>query len=125
MPGLQIEGLAELRADLARMAPALDREVERGLEDAAGFVRDRAHANAPKLTGRMAGSIAVFVEGAAAGVRVTARRVSAKYPSGYAYPWRIERQRQFLARAVTQETPRMERRMEDAMDTVGRIWGGA
>lgn len=122
---IEIDGLEQLQGRLAAMGTGLDREVDEALVESAGLVAKRVERNAPKRSRRMAGSVEVFTEGATAGVRVTARRVSRRYPGGYPYPQKVEYIRPFLAPAVKQESKRIEDRMRRALDWIQGKWGGA
>lgn len=122
---VEIEGLAQLQAAAAKMGSTLSRSLDDALDESGRIVADRAQSNAPRRSGRMAGSVQPFRDGAVAGVRVTARRFSRGYPGGYPYPARIERIRPFLGPAIVQEAPRIVERMTEVLDDVQRQWGAA
>ena len=122
---IEVEGLEELRNDLALMAPELDREIEVALGVGARIVARQANVNAPRRSGRLAGSIRPFTEGGNVGaVEVTARRRSARWPAGYGYPRRIEfRHDPFLRRAVEQMKDEVISSISAALDVViQRLW---
>lgn len=124
MAGIVIEGLDELIAAAERLGPELDHELRDGLTDSARFVGQSVEAIAPRRSGRLVGSVVVEGEGTAAEVRVTARASSARYPS-YPYPGRVDRARPFMAPAVRQALPKVEKRLTEVLDDVARKWGGA
>lgn len=88
--GVRLEGLRELQAALRRADRELPKLVRRTLRSAARIVADDAKVRAPKRSHRLERSIRPFARGNVAGVRVSARKVSRKYPQGYNYPPRIE-----------------------------------
>lgn len=122
---IEIDGLAEMRAKLASLDPVLTRSLDDALADSARIVAGRASHNAPKRSGRMAGSVTAVSEGTTAEVRVTAKRVSLGYPGGFPYPKRIERSQPFLGPAVVQESQRVADRMTKVLDEIATKWGGA
>lgn len=63
------DGLREFRRDLKRLDPAVARELQTELRDAAGKVAAQAALLAPRRTGRLARSYRAFVRLRAAGVR--------------------------------------------------------
>lgn len=128
---VRIEGLTAFRRDLRRIDPALAKGITRSLKAAADIVAEEARREIEEKglvrSGRMLGSVRSFTSGNRAGVRVNARRVSAKYPSGYPYPRRYEfgdRARPFLAPALERKRAEVARRMEHALDDVADIWEG-
>lgn len=69
--GVQTEGLAELRRDLKRLDPLIDRELRDSIREAADKVAVTAGALAPRQSGALAHSIRPFVSGAKASVGST------------------------------------------------------
>jgi hypothetical protein len=67
-PEIRTEGLAELRRDLKRLDPLIDRELRDAIRDAADKVAVTAGALAPRRSGELAHSIRPFVSGAKASV---------------------------------------------------------
>lgn len=124
---VRIEGLADFRRDLRRINPALAKGVRVGLKDAAQIVAYEAQRRAPVASGAMKASVKAFASGNRAGVRVNARRVSAKYPSGYRYPRRIEfgkgGARAFVGPALEAKRPDVMRRLGYVIDDVAEIFG--
>lgn len=123
---VHIRGLADFRRDLRRIDPELAKGVREGLRDSAQIVAYEAQRRAPAQTGRLRASIKGAASGDRAVVRVTARRVSKKYPSGYPYPRRIEFGRggePFIGPALEAKRSEVERRMGFVLDDVAEIWG--
>lgn len=120
---IEVQGLAELRAALARMAPELDSELERAIVDAARITAGAVREAAPRRTGRLMESVRPFTEsGTVGGVEVTARARSLAYPSGYPYPVKIERQRGFVRRGIAQTRDRVMVRFGQAIDVIEKSW---
>src|SRR4051812_28631651 len=71
LPAVQTHGLAELRRDLKRLDPLVDRELRDSIREAAGKVAVTAGALAPFRTGELAHSIRPYVSGARASVGST------------------------------------------------------
>jgi hypothetical protein len=70
-PQVKTEGLAELRRDLKRLDPLIDRELRDAIRDAADKVAVTAGALAPRDSGALAHSIRPYVAGAKASVGST------------------------------------------------------
>lgn len=68
---VQTENLAQLRRDLKRLDPLIDRELRDAIKDAADKVAVTAGARAPRDSGALAHSIRPFVSGAKASVGST------------------------------------------------------
>lgn len=68
---VKTEGLAELRRDLKRLDPLIDRELRDAIKEAADKVAVTAGALAPRDSGALAHSIRPFVSGARASVGST------------------------------------------------------
>lgn len=125
MPSIVIEGLADLQADLAAAGRGLDEDLEAAIDDATRIVADQAARNAPKRSGRMAGSIRPERDGLVGEVTVSARKVSPAWPGGFPYPPRIERSRPFLAPAVQETASRVVDALEKVLDDLARRLGGS
>lgn len=125
---VHIRGLADFRADLRRIDPALAKGVREGLKDAAQIVAYEAQRRAPIASGRTRASVRAFASGNRAGVRVNARKVSRSYPGGYPYPRRLEFEgggrRAFVAPAMEAKRDEVIRRVGFVLDDVAEIWGG-
>lgn len=123
--GIEIEGLAELRAALEAADSTLTRSLDEAVADAGELVAGRVRQIAPRRSGRMRDSTRAFTEGGTVGgVEVTARRVSARYPGGFAYPRRVDQRTGFMGRAVADESTRVMARFEEVLDDISRAWGG-
>lgn len=68
---VQTQGLAQLRRDLKRLDPLIDRELRDAIREAADKVAVTAGARAPRDSGALAHSIRPFVSGAKASVGST------------------------------------------------------
>lgn len=131
---VQVEGLAQLRAALRRMDPALNAGVREALKDASQIVAYEVKRRAPRgPSGRLHDSVRAFTSGNRAGVRVTAVKVSPAYPSGYPYPRRIEFEgsggnragsgaRAFVRPAFDAKRDDVVRRFEYVLDDIAEIW---
>jgi hypothetical protein len=58
---LEVNGLRELRRDLRRLDPALDKEVRRGFREASRPILQTAQGFAPNRTGQLARSLRISV----------------------------------------------------------------
>lgn len=125
MAGIEVEGLVELQAAANRLQQNIGVEMENALEDSAEMVARTAARRAPKVSGRLAGSIRAQQEGASAVVLVTARKRSRKYPQGFNYPALVERARGYLRGAVAEEITRIDQRNEQVIDKLESDWGAA
>lgn len=125
---VHIRGLADFRADLRRIDPALNKGVREGLKDAAQIVAYEAQRRAPVASGQTRASVRAFASGNRAGVRVNARRVSRSYPAGYPYPRRLEfdagGRRAFVGPAAEAKRDEVVRRVGFVLDDVAEIWEG-
>ncbi len=130
---IRVEGLAELRAVLRRIDPALNKGVREALRDGSQIVAYEVQRRAPVRSGRLVGSVRAFTSGNRAGVRVNATRASRAYPGGYPYPRRIEYEgsggnragsgpRAFVRPAFDATRDRVVRRFEYVLDDISEIW---
>lgn len=114
---VQIRGLAELQRALRSMGAELPRELRRGLKDGAEIVAAEARNRSSVRSGMQRRSIRSFARGRSAGVRVTAKRRSAAYPSGYPYPRKNEYQRRaFVRPALQAKAPAVADRVGEGLD---------
>jgi phage gpG-like protein len=116
--GLRVDGAEELSASLARAARDLD-DLSVPADKGAGRVAERARATAPRLTGELAGSIAVAGGGI---VKATARHAPFVH---WGVPSRNIPARPFLTLALQSEAERVvqeyETHVQDILDRVEGI----
>ncbi len=128
MAEVRITGLAELLRDLRAIDAELPKEVRRTLKAGAEIVAVEARGRSAVRSGMQRRSIRAFARGRVAGVRATAKRRSARYPSGYNYPARNEFQsgrRAFLRPALEAKAGEVERRVGRMLDDLAdRYWEG-
>ncbi len=114
-----VEGLDELRQALARMNPELDKALQEEIGASARLGADAVQGNAPVRSGLLKSSVRAFTDGpTAGGVEVTATR------RGYPYPQKVNRQRGFFDRALTEVAPKVQKRMEKVLDAIARAFAG-
>jgi hypothetical protein len=118
---VQIEGLAELQAAVARAQSGLDEDIRAALLAAAEVVAGRARALAPVRTGRLVASIRGEAEGSNADVVVDARNPR----DGFPYPVKIERQQPFLEPAFRASAGPVGEALEEVLNDIAAKWGGA
>ena len=117
MSTVQVRGLAELQRALRAMSADLPKELRRDLKEGAEIVAQEARARSSVRSGLQRRSIRAFARGRSAGVRVTAKRRSAAYPSGYPYPRKNEYQRRaFVRPALQAKAPAVEERVARGLD---------
>jgi hypothetical protein len=123
---VRVEGLADLRRDLKRLAPDVLPEIRGALKDAADLVASKARANAPRASGALAASIRSGTAGNAGVVR--SRLPYAKVheyggtirPRGA--PITIHRA-QFVGRALTSTEDRIVESLADSINAVASRHG--
>lgn len=123
-----ISGMRELNQALSRVDRGLKRELQGRLKNiaevAAGAARTIAHQKGleddrPPPRGGLIDTIKPFASARSAGVRVTAKRPSPKYPSGYPYPKRLEYAgHEFLRPAVKETAAYRARELEKVFDWI-------
>ena len=115
---IQVRGLAELQRALRAMSTDLPRELRKDLRAAAEIVAVEARRRSAVRSGLQRRSIRAFSRGRMAGVRVSAKKRSAAYPSGYPYPRRNEYdpRRAFVRPALAARAPQVEDRVAQGLD---------
>jgi hypothetical protein len=136
---IEVRGLVELARSAAMIAPEIRKEFRDALVAGGQLVAGRARAIASqeglRASGALIGNLGVAVVGSSTVVllRDTAKRVSPKYPAGYAYPgvyeFSAERSRPFMFPALDQEREavtatvafRIERLLSRTFETGGAL----
>lgn len=133
MTAVRVEGLRELDRAFGRASKELRRELRGELRQVGRIVADEARQVAARKglrkTGRLIKSIRPSVKGAGVFVRAGAVTRSAKYPSGFNYPRRLEFEgggrRAFLRPALASKQQQVVEQMERVLDRVADGFGRA
>lgn len=120
---VRVEGLAKLNRDLGRIDRQLRNDSLKHLRVMAGKVRERARANAPKRTGKLAGSLRYSVSNRGAKV-VSTHPAAAVHEYGRTISPRgvpIEIKRSFMVgRALAADREDIEQQLGDLLDGIAR-----
>jgi phage gpG-like protein len=128
MPDARVrtQGLAELRRDMRRLEPLVDRELRESIKEAAGKVAVTAGALAPRDSGALAHSIRPFVSGARASIGSTLPYAGVVHWGGEirprGVPIRFERT-EFISRAVDDHADELVEDIADGVDRAARRAG--
>ena len=122
---LRVEGLAALQRDLRKVNKTANKEVRDGLKDIGRVVSDEAKliaaAKGLHKTGQLIRRIVPTVRQQGVFVEAKARKKSPKYPGGYRYPavyeYGMRRGRPFLEPALDKSKTKVERAMEQWLDS--------
>lgn len=121
-----VDGLDSLVRAFGKIDRGLRRELQGRLRRAGLIVAADYRATAPRLTGAMAASAKPSVRGGSVFIRVTAKKQSPKYPSGYRYPNRIEYgpgSSHPLHQSLERQRPAVLRDLEATIDWVADEFG--
>ncbi len=123
---VRTEGLAELRRDLKRLDPLIDKELRESIRDAAGKVAVTAGALAPRDSGELAHSIRPFVSGVRASVGSTLPYAGVHEFGGVISPRGTPitiRPSGFVGRAVEDHADQLVEDIGDGIDRAARRAG--
>ena len=125
-PVVRTRGLAELRRDLRRLEPAVDKELRDSIREAADKVAVTAGALAPRRSGALAHSIRPYVSGARASIGSTLPYAGLVHWGGVirprGVPIRFPRT-EFISRAVDDHTEQIVEDIADGVDRAARRAG--
>jgi Bacteriophage HK97-gp10, putative tail-component len=125
-PAIRVDGLRELRRDLKRLQPEVDKELRKDLRAAAEKVATAARARAPRLTGEYARSIrpSVTARGVSVGSRLP--QAGVLHFGGTIRPRGVPttfRPRPVISEAVDRMTDRIVDDLGDAVERAARKTG--
>lgn len=125
-PTVRVEGLRELRRDLRRLQPELDKQLRKDIKAAADKVAAAARANAPRRTGRYADSIKSYVTGTTASVGSRLPQAGVLHWGGTIKPRGVSitfPARPVISDAVDRQADQLVEDIGDAVDTAARRAG--
>lgn len=117
-PAVHVQGLRELRRDLKRLAPEVDKELRKELRDVARPIIQTAQALTPRRTGALAASLRPSVTQKAVAIRSRLPYANVIHWGGRTGPQRTTRiqANPFLSRAIEQHADQVVDAMGDAVD---------
>lgn len=121
-----IDGLDSLVRAFGKIDRGLRRELQTRLKHAGEIVALDYKMTAPRKTGKMADSAKPSIRGGSVYIRVTAKKQSPKYPSGYRYPNRVEYEsgsNQPLHQSLERTRPAVLRDLDHVVDWVADEFG--
>ena len=125
-PVVRTKGLAELRRDLKRLDPLIDRELRDAIKEAADKVAVTAGALAPRDSGALAHSIRPYVSGARASIGSTLPYAGVVHWGGTIRPRGVPitfPRTEFISRAVDDHTDQIVEDIADGVDRAARSAG--
>lgn len=120
------QGLRELRRDLKRLDPLIDRELRDAIRDAADKVAVTAGALAPRDSGALAHSIRPFVSGPKASIGSALPYAGVVHWGGTISPRGVPitfPRTEFISRAVDDHTDALVEEVADGIDRAARKAG--
>lgn len=121
-PGVLVEGIKDLRADIRAIDRALPKELTKALKAAAGEVLPTARALAPRRSGRLAASLRASGAGTKASIRSALPYANAVHWGTGARPNRQGPHniapRKFVVRAVDRKTDAVVDRLGDEIEAL-------
>ncbi len=120
------QGLAELRRDLKRLDPLIDKELRESIRDAAGKVAVTAGALAPRDSGELAHSIRSYVSGTRASIGSTLEYAGVVHWGGTIDPRGVDIEfprTAFITRAVTDHIDEIVEDIGDGVEQAARRAG--
>jgi phage gpG-like protein len=125
-PVVRTQGLAELRRDLRKLEPQVDKELRESIKEAADKVAVTAGALAPRRSGALAHSIRPFVSGAKASIGSTLPYAGVVHWGGTIRPRGVPitfERTEFISRAVDDHSGALVEDIADGIDRAARRAG--
>lgn len=121
-----VAGLRELRRDLRRLEPEVDKELRLRIKAAAGKVAVEAAALAPRRTGALARSIRPYVSGARASIASTLPYAPVVHWGGTIRPRGVPitfKRTEFISRAAARQADQLADEIGDGIEAAARRAG--